>query len=99
MTADAIGWAIYGWAEAGEWLLLPLGLAAGWGLYRLLAWLARRAAAKRAERDAHWQHLIDEARRRDAAAIAADNEHRPGTNTQLLNQAEAIWNTRTEDQT
>ena len=92
-----IGWAIYGWAEAGEWLLLPLGLAAGYSLYRLGARLARRSAAKKAERDAYWAALLDEARARDAAALNPDQH--PGTNTTALAELEAIWNTRTEDQT
>jgi len=43
-----IGWAIYAWAQAAEWLLAPLGLAAGWALYRLAARARRRNQARRA---------------------------------------------------
>jgi hypothetical protein len=95
-----IGWAIAAYAEAGEWLLLPLGIAAGWVLYRLTARAIRRSRARRAERDAHWQVLIAEARARDAAAINAANDKRPGTNQADLNECEAIWQLepRKEDQ-
>lgn len=50
MTA---AWAMWAAAQAGPWLLTPLGLATGWTLYHLAARARRRAAARRAERDAH----------------------------------------------
>lgn len=46
---DLIGWAIYAFAQAGEWLLLPAAIAAGWASYRITRRALLRPAAVRAE--------------------------------------------------
>jgi len=90
--SDLIGYCIYGFAIAGEWLLLPLGLATGWTLYRLAARAHRRNQARRAERHAYYQQLIAQARTRGHAAA----DRRPGTDADTYATCEAIWN-RTEE--
>lgn len=76
---DVIGWAIYGWAQAGEWLLLPAAIAAGWAATRITLRALRRPAARRAEAAARPAADLD-ALELLLELPAIDNHHR-NTNT------------------
>lgn len=103
--SDLISWAIYGFAQAGEWLLAPAGLAAAWALYRLITRIIRRVAARQAEtaavaeaeRTLRHHTVLNQARQ--ALTDITNPETRPGDNTTVLAECEAIWqlNTRKEN--
>lgn len=56
---SAIGWCIWAWAQAGEWLLAPAAIATAWGCWRAARRAIRRAEARRAEQAARPAADID----------------------------------------